>query len=77
MPKNIEAIFFDLGDTIMDESSEVKDSQGTTLSADLFPEMAKAIRTLHRQGYRLALVADSRPGTPLNVLKQHELPLYR
>jgi HAD superfamily hydrolase (TIGR01549 family) len=73
MPHNIRAIFLDLGDTIMQESSEVKDSSGTTLSADLIPGMADALRTLHAQGHRLALVADSRPNTPPNVLRQHGL----
>lgn len=73
MPHNIRAIFLDLGDTIMQESSEVKDSSGTTLSADLIPGMADALRRLHAQGHRLALVADSRPDTPLNVLRQHGL----
>ena len=73
MPQNITVIFFDLGDTIMEERTELKDAGGTTLSAELIPGMADALRALHRQGYRLALVADSRPNTPINVLKQHNL----
>jgi FMN phosphatase YigB (HAD superfamily) len=73
MPQNVQAIFFDLGDTIMDEKTEVKNASGTTLAADLFPGMADALFALHQQGYRLALVADSRPETPLNVLRQHGL----
>ncbi len=71
--KNPAAILFDLGDTIMDEGTEVKDASGTTLSAELIPGTADALRQLHAQGYRLALVADTRPGTPLNVLAQHGL----
>jgi HAD superfamily hydrolase (TIGR01549 family) len=66
-------IFFDLGDTIMAEQSEVKAPDGTTLSAELFPGMADALRALHHEGHRLALVADSRRQTPLNVLRQHAL----
>jgi putative hydrolase of the HAD superfamily len=54
MLHNIRAIFFDLGDTIMDEHSETKDASGTTLSADLIPGMADAVRTLHQQGNRKA-----------------------
>ncbi|MCX7668615.1 MAG: hypothetical protein N2439_00895 [Anaerolineae bacterium] len=64
-------MFFDLGDTIMDEGTEVKDATGTTLAADLIPGMAEALRRFKAAGHRLALVADSRPHTPINVLRQH------
>ncbi|MGC9522847.1 MAG: HAD-IA family hydrolase, partial [Anaerolineae bacterium] len=67
------ALCFDLGDTIMDEATEVKDATGTTQSAELIPGMADLLRDLHAQGFRLALVADSRPNTPPNVLRQHGL----
>lgn len=73
MRSNIAALLLDLGDTIMDESTEIKDASATTQSAQLIPGMADALRQLHAQGLRLALVADSRPNTPLNVLKQHGL----
>ena len=73
MPDNIQAILFDLGDTIMEEKSEVKDAGGTTLSAALIPGMADVLRTLRLQGYHLALVADSRLETPVNVFRQHGL----
>ncbi|MFZ6026132.1 MAG: HAD family hydrolase [Chloroflexota bacterium] len=73
MAKNTLAIFFDLGDTIMDEGTEIKDAGGTTQSADLLPGMAGALHALRAQGHRLALVADARPRTPLNVLGQHGL----
>lgn len=46
--KNIAAIFFDLGDTIMDEQTEVKDANGTTLSAGLIQGMADALRWRRR-----------------------------
>ena len=70
---HMAALFFDLGDTIMIEESEVKDDEGTTQRADLIPGMAGALRGLADRGYRLALVADSRPHTPPNVLRQHGL----
>ncbi len=66
-------ILLDLGDTIMDEATEIKDAGGTTQSAELLPGMADALRRLHAQGHRLALVADSRSQTPRNVLRQHGL----
>jgi FMN phosphatase YigB (HAD superfamily) len=67
----ITALLFDLGDTLMIEESEVRDAEGTTLRADLIPGMAEALHWFKEQGYDLALVADSRPSTPINVLRQH------
>jgi len=69
----MRAICFDLGDTIMDETTEVKDETGTTLRADLIPGVAELLHELHRRGCPLALVSDSRPYTPINVLRQHGL----
>ena len=69
--KSIKLFCFDLGDTIMIEETEVKDAEKTTLRADLFPEMKEAVIYLKEAGYKLALVADTRPGTYVNVLNQH------
>ena len=69
----VVALLFDLVDTLMVEESEVKDAEGTTLRADLIPGVAEALRWFKDRGYGLALVADSRPNTPVNVLRQHGL----
>ena len=69
----VRAILFDLGDTIMQETSEIKDADSTTMRADLFPGMAEALRALKGSGHQLGLVADTRPGTYRNVLGQHGL----
>lgn len=69
----VVALLFDLGDTLMAEESEVKDAEETTLRADLIPGVTKALHYFKEQGYGLALVADSRPNTPVNVLRQHGL----
>jgi len=69
----LAALLLDLGDTIMLEETEVKDAGATTLRAELAPGMAEALRAFKAEGHRLALVADSRPGTPENVLRQHGL----
>jgi FMN phosphatase YigB (HAD superfamily) len=71
--RHIVALLFDLGDTIMDEGTEIKDATGTTLAAELIPGMADALRQFRAANHRLALVADSRPDTPRNVLRQHGL----
>ena len=69
----LAALLFDLGDTLMVEETEIKDAGGTTLRAELVPDMAEALRDFKAAGFRLALVADSRPHTPENVLHQHGL----
>ncbi len=56
-----------------DEASEVKDENLTTLRAELIPGAEELLRELKRRGYRLALVADGRPGTYSNVLRQHSV----
>jgi putative hydrolase of the HAD superfamily len=73
MNHQLAAILFDLGDTIMLEETEVKDAEQTTLRADLIPGMAEALRLFRAEGLRLGLVADTRPGTAVNVLRQHGL----
>jgi putative hydrolase of the HAD superfamily len=65
----VVALLFDLGDTLMIEESEVKDAEGATVQADLIPGMAEALRRFKARNYALALVADSRPNTPVNVLR--------
>ncbi|MCH7588151.1 MAG: HAD family hydrolase [Chloroflexi bacterium] len=73
MTQKILAICFDFGDTLADEASEVKDETQTTLRAELIPGAGELIHELHRRRYPLALVADGRPGTYANVLKQHAI----
>jgi len=69
-------IFFDSGDTIIDESTEVRDEEGIVLSADLIPGADVVIKTLHERGYTLALVADGDAQSFKNVLKQNGLYDY-
>lgn len=69
----LRAIFFDFGDTLADEATEVKDETQTTLRAELIPGAGQLLRELKRRGVPLALVADGRPGTYYNVLTQHKV----
>ncbi|MFQ5859575.1 MAG: HAD family hydrolase [Anaerolineae bacterium] len=73
MTRHILAICFDFGDTLVDEATEIKDTTGTTLRAELIPGAGQVVRELKQRGYKLALVADGRPGTYANVLTQHGL----
>jgi HAD superfamily hydrolase (TIGR01549 family) len=71
--RHLWAVLFDLGDVLMIEESEEKDETATTQRADLFPGAADLVWQLRRDGYLLGLVADTRPGTYRNVLRQHRL----
>jgi FMN phosphatase YigB (HAD superfamily) len=71
--RRLWAVLFDLGDTLMDETTEVKDETNSTQRAELFPGAADFVWWLRRQGYLVGLVADTRPGTYRNVLRQHGL----
>ena len=73
MAKRILAVCLDFGDTIADEATEVKDDSLTTLRADLIPGAAELLHEVSKRGYKLALVADGRPGTYSNVLQQHSV----
>lgn len=74
--RRILAVCLDFGDTLADEASEIKDDTLTTQRADLIPGAAEMVRAIKERGYALALVADGRPGTYDNVLKQHDLHEY-
>jgi len=71
MSRLIKAVCFDFGDTIADETTEVKNPNGVTLRADLWPGTVTILRQLNAEGYRLALVADGFIDTYRNVLRQH------
>lgn len=66
-------ICFDLGDTIMIEETEEKDTDAVTQRADLIPGLASLLQSLYDEGVLLGLIADTKIGTYQNVLRQHGL----
>ncbi|AZN40464.1 HAD family hydrolase [Paenibacillus albus] len=69
-------IFLDSGDTIVDESTEIRDEEGIVISADLIPGADVMVKTLYERGYTLALVADGDAQSFKNVFKQNDLYEY-
>lgn len=67
---HLAAIFFDCGDTIADEATEIK-RPGTevVLKAELIPGAAEMLQRTKAAGHRLALVADGPRETFENILK--------
>lgn len=72
----IKAIFFDLGDTLMDETTEIKDQNLVTIDAELIDGAKDVLVKLKELGYKIALVADTRIGTYKNVLGKFDLFRY-
>lgn len=72
----IKAIFFDLGDTLMDETTEIKDQDLVTIDAELIEGAKDLLVKLKELGYKIALVADTRIGTYKNVLGKFDMFKY-
>lgn len=68
---HLPAIFFDCGDTLVDEGTEIKRTDGSdvVLRAELLPGAETVLKDLIDLGYRLCLVADGPRETFENVLK--------
>ena len=66
-------LFFDCGDTIIDEGTEKKDERGISIDAELIPGADMLIGTLAERGYTMALVADGYTDTFRNLLGKYGL----
>jgi HAD superfamily hydrolase (TIGR01549 family) len=76
MTLRILAVLLDCGDTLADESTEMKDADGVTQHAQLIPGAREMLVELKRRGYRIALVADGPTATFHNILKQHDIAQF-
>ena len=72
---HFRTLFFDCGDTLVDEGTEVKRDDGSdvVIKADLISGAVETIAALKALGYRLCLVADGPRETFANVLKPANL----
>ncbi|MBW7461121.1 HAD hydrolase-like protein, partial [Paenibacillus sepulcri] len=69
-------LFLDSGDTIIDESTEIRDEEGIVISASVIPGADVMVKTLFERGYTLVLVADGDAQSFKNVFKQNNLYDY-
>lgn len=69
-PKEL-IVFLDCGDTIIDESSEIRDEHDIVISATVIPGADLMVKTLVEKGYTLALVADGYAQSFKNILTQN------
>lgn len=73
MEKKELIIFIDSGDTLVDESTEVRDEKEVVIKADLFPGAKETLRSLYEAGCCIALVADGLDASFRNIYRQHGL----
>jgi putative hydrolase of the HAD superfamily len=66
-------IFIDSGDTLVDESKEIKDKEGTVLHAGFFDGAAETLKKLYESGYKIALVADGTKTSFDNIYLENDL----
>ena len=66
-------IFTDSGDTIVDEATQIFDARGIVTKAELIPGAGEVLRRLHKDGYRIALVADGEWESFQNVYRENGL----
>lgn len=66
-------IFWDSGDTIVEEVTEQRDERGIVFSAELHQGCRELLLRLKEEGFRMALVADGEVESFQNIYRQHGL----
>ena len=67
-------LFTDIGDTVIDESTEIRDVPGGVVSeADCLPGARQTMLALYEAGYTIAMVADGLVQSFHNTMSQHGL----
>ena len=66
-------IMTDIGDTIIDESTEIRNDQDVVIHADCIPGARETYLRLHAAGYPIAMVADGLDTSFKNMMRQHGL----
>ncbi len=72
VPQKKLTIFLDCGDTLVDESTEIRDGD-IVIKADLIPTAKEMMLELKEKGYGLCLMADGLHQSFKNILMQHNL----
>jgi len=72
----IEAVCFDLGDTLVSEGSIVHDDQGHALTASLVPGALEVLAHTRKEEYKTALIANADGVSARNVIASCDLEDY-
>lgn len=63
----------DSGDTIIDESTEIRNEEGIVIHAELIPGAGETLKALSDAGYTVAMVADGEEQSFINVYEENGL----
>ncbi|MBR3738928.1 MAG: HAD hydrolase-like protein [Clostridia bacterium] len=66
-------IFTDIGDTVIDESTEVRNAEGVVIHAECIPGAKETYLRLHDAGYTIVMVADGLTRSFHNTMKENGL----
>ncbi len=66
-------VFTDIGDTIIDEGTEVRNTEGVVIHADCIPGAKETYLRLHEAGYPIVMVADGLTQSFRNTMKENGL----
>ena len=66
-------LFTDIGDTIIDEGTEIRDEGGTVIHACCIPGAKETMRTLYEAGYPIVMVADGTVQSFHNTMTENGL----
>jgi len=64
----IEAICFDLGDTLVAEETVIQDSSGRAVTADVIEGVFEVVETMRKDGYRTAIIANANSADARNII---------
>ena len=66
-------IFTDIGDTVIDECTELRNDQGVVIHADCVPGAKETYLRLHEAGYAIVMVADGLVQSFHNTMEENGL----
>ena len=66
-------IFTDIGDTVIDESTEVRNAEGVVIHAECIPGAKETYLRLHDAGFTIVMVADGLTQSFHNTMKENGL----
>lgn len=64
-------IMTDIGDTVIDEGTEVRNQNGDVVSAECIPGAKETYLHLYEEGYTIIMVADGTTPSFHNTMEQH------
>ena len=66
-------LFTDIGDTVIDEGTEVRDGEGTVIHADCIPGAKETMRAIFDEGWPVVMVADGTVRSFHNTMTENGL----